>query len=185
MVQVLWSEACVVTPQRMRRPRATSENACLDSFSPGVQPHSLDIFSSQTLHASTLVTMFTHHALLPQRKGALNGFYLCPESQPGPRLAARHLRPRLNSSPQSTGAPQFSPGPISAGNTARRGASAVATPGGRSLHHKLMSPERFKRDPAETRRVADEKQQRAERLRSGLEAERKAKLEKVGYLLIY
>jgi hypothetical protein len=55
----------------------------------------------------------------------------------------------------------------------------VRTPGGRSLHHKLLSPERFKRDPAETRRVADEKQQRAERLRSGLEAERKAKLEKV------
>ena len=55
----------------------------------------------------------------------------------------------------------------------------VRTPGGRSLHHKLLSPERFKRDPAETRRVADEKQQRAERLRSELDAERKAKLEKV------
>jgi hypothetical protein len=100
------------------------------------------------------------------------------ETQPGQqRLAAYQLRPRLHSSPIQSAGPQFSPSQGS--GDGNRGNSAVRTPGGRSLHHKLLSPERFKRDPAETRRVADEKQQRAERLRSGLEAERKAKLEKV------
>ena len=54
----------------------------------------------------------------------------------------------------------------------------------RSLHSKLLSPERFKRDPDETRRLAAEKQRRAERQRSVLEAERKAKLEKVRTLLL-
>lgn len=113
---------------------------------------------------------------------------MASDTQPGPRLAANQLRPRLNSSPHSSAGPQFSPGTGGgdSGGAVRvsghRGTSALRTPGGRSLHHKLLSPERkplFKRDPAETRRVADEKQQRAERLRSGLEAERKAKLEKV------
>lgn len=63
----------------------------------------------------------------------------------------------------------------------RTGRAPVAAGGGapRSLHSKLLSPERFKRDPDETRRLAAEKQRRAERQRSVLEAERKAKLEKV------
>ena len=49
----------------------------------------------------------------------------------------------------------------------------------RSLHRKLLSPDRRKRDPEELRLVAAEKQLRAERSRQQLEAERKAKLEKV------
>lgn len=50
----------------------------------------------------------------------------------------------------------------------------------RSLHRKLLSPDRRKKGPEELRQVAAEKQLRAERSRQQAEAERKAKLAKVG-----
>eukprot|EP00892_Ulva_mutabilis_P010864 jgi/Ulvmu1/814/UM010_0188.1 len=61
----------------------------------------------------------------------------------------------------------------------RTGRTPAGSGAPRSLHSKLLSPERFKRDPDETRRLAAEKQRRAEKQRSVLEAERLAKLEKV------
>jgi hypothetical protein len=63
--------------------------------------------------------------------------------------------------------------------TASDGRQSRSTGAPRSLHRKLLSPDRRKKEPEALRVAAEEKQMRAERSRAQLEAERLAKLEKV------